>query len=452
MEKELRDEPALAPPNTGNGNGTDYMTQAEVDAAMAGLPANDRRGPFYPFTFRNFRLFFYGQTISVAGTWMQTVAQQWLVWKLTGSAAWLGIVSGASAIPYVLFATWGGQVADRYPRRDTLVWTQTAAMILAFVLAFLTYGWWIPVQPWHVALLAGLSGIVNAFNMPTQQAFITDMVDDRKALGSAIALNSFRFNMARILGPIFAGVVLVKWGAATCFLINGLSFIAVIISLLMMRLPPFVPHAQQISMWGGFGYIWRNRSVFRTVALIGAASLFAWSVSTLYPVFATLFHRGARGYSNILSVNGVGAATGGLTLAILGERLSRRKAIYGGAFLYGSMLLMLSFAPTYAWVLFSLACSGFAMISLGISCNTKVQEEVPDALRGRVMAVYSLVFSGLMPVGGLEIGFLAEHLKAVTAVQINASVFLFLTTTLLVWSLIDARAFERAAEQYDPTG
>jgi MFS family permease len=424
------------------GNGTEARTAPEVDVTLEAIPARRRYSPFYAFSFRNFRLYFYGQSISVAGTWMQSVAQSWLVWQLTHDARWLGIVNGASAIPFVLFAVWGGQIADRCPRRNVLVWTQGMAMVLAFILAALATNRWVPIQAWHIAVVATLSSIVNAFNMPAQQAFITDMVDDREALGNAIALNSLRFNLSRVIGPVLAGLVLVKFSVAACFALNGLSFLAVIQSLLMMRLPPFVPQERHISVWEGFGYIRRNRKILRVVMLVGVTALFAWPVSTLFPVFASLFHKGARGYSWLISINGIGAALGGLTLAALGHILPRRVTIYGGAILFCVALLLLSVAPTYSIVLACLTLSGFAMITLGISCNTEVQEDAPDALRGRVMAVYSLVFNGLFPLGGLEVGFLAGHLSAPTAVRLNATLGLGVVILLLLWSLAERRVVD----------
>lgn len=396
-------------------------------------------GPFYALRFRNFRLYFVGQLISVAGTWMQMVAQQWLVWSLTHQSRWLGIVSGASAIPYVIFSFHGGELADRIPRRATMVWTQSASMVLAFVLALLATDRWVRIQPWHVALMAGLLGIVNAYNMPAQQAFITDMVDERNALGNAIALNSLRFNLARVLGPMFAGYTLARAGAAMCFLLNGVSFIAVIISLLMMRLPAAERIHQRQPISEGFGYIRDNPGVLRTISLIGAASLLTWSASTIYPVFATLFHRGAAGFSTLLTVNGMGAALGGFAIALFGARLPRREQVYGGSLVFCVSLLMLAASRTWMWALLSLFIGGFAMIVFGISANTRVQEEVPDALRGRVMAVYTLVFQGIQPAGGLEIGFLAQHIGAEMGVAVNALADLVLTAGLYGWSISSRR-------------
>lgn len=440
MSQELKNETVMEDaPAPERPARTHAMPQDEVDAAMDALPASRPRSAFYAFQFRNFRLFFYGQTISVIGTWMQTVAQNWLVWQLTKSAQWLGIVNGASALPYVLFAIWGGQLADRHPRRAILVWTQAMMMLLAFLLALLATNRWIPAQAWHIAVLAGLSSIVNAFNMPAQQAFVTDMVTKRDALSNAIALNSLRFNLARFIGPILAGFVLVKWNAAGCFFLNGVSYIAVIASLLLMRLPAFTPQSRSLSMWEGFRYIAENRSVLRIVSLVGVSAIFTWSLSTLFPVIAAQFHSGAQGYSGIMSANGIGAALGGLILAALADRFSRYWLIYGGTIVFCGAQLLLSVTSSYALALFILFLSGFAMIVFGISCNTKVQEDVPDALRGRVMAVYSLVFNGLFPIGGLEIGFLAQRYNAPIALRVNGTICLIITLAILAWSQIERR-------------
>jgi len=413
------------------------------DARLDGKPGEMVRtpphSPFVALRYRNFRLFVVGQLISLAGTWMQMVAQQWVVFSITRSAAWLGIVSGASAIPYVAFSVLGGHTADRYPRRSILVITQGAAMMFAGLLALLATNRWVTMQAWHIAVLAGLMGIVNAFNMPAQQAFVPEMVEDRAALGNAIALNSLMFNTARFLGPIFAGAVLVKLGAFACFGLNAVSYIAVIISLLMMHVPKEEPIDRNESVWEGFRFIWQNKSVFRTVALIGAASLTIWSVSTLYPVIAAHFGRGAAGYSAIMSLNGVGAAVGGLLIATIGHQFPRRILVYGGPIVCCAAFLALTFAPTFYLALACLFGAGFAMIVLGVSAQTKVQEDVTDALRGRVMAVYSLVFSALMPLGGLIIGFVAEHAGPMNAIRLNTALCAAVTVVLFAWSQRDVR-------------
>ena len=429
--------------SVANSEQPEEKSDYKADGVMESIPAGDhypKQGMFHAMQYRNFRLFFYGQLVSVAGTWMQDVAQKWLVWEVTHSPTWLGIVSGANAIPFVLFAVWGGQIADRYSRRQILIWTQTIAMLLAFALALLASSFSpVKLEAWHIVVVSVLSGIVNAFNMPAQQAFVTDMIEDRKVLGNAIALNSLRFNLARVLGPILAGFVLVRFSSAACFFLNGLSFIAVIISLMMMSLPPFTSKAQSGSVFDGFRYVRDTSSILRIMLLIGASSVLTWPLSTLFPVFADMFKEGSRGYSAMMSANGLGAAIAGLALAWVGTRVSNKAKVYGGSAVFCGSLLLLSWAGYYYAALACLVLSGFAMIVFGISSQVKVQEEVPDALRGRVMAVYSLVFNGLFSVGGLEIGFLAEHLHAPGAVRLNAVLGLLVTGGLFLWSLLDRR-------------
>ncbi|HVK03178.1 MAG TPA: MFS transporter [Armatimonadaceae bacterium] len=417
-------------------------TELAANEPPAPAPA---RGGLAALQFRNFRLFLGGQLVSLAGTWMQLVAQQWLVYSLTKSSAWLGIVTGAGALPTVLFSLLGGHLADRFPRRTILIVTQVAAMLLAGALALLAWGRWIPIQPWHIAALAALSGVVNAFNMPAQQAFVPEMVEDRAALGSAIALNSILFNTARFLGPVLAGLVLVRYGAAACFAANAVSYLAVIVSLVLIRVPRAERQGTGESVWAGFRFLWREKSVFRTVSLVGASSLLIWSVSTLYPVLADAFGRGAGGYTMVMAVNGIGAALGGALVAGLAHRFDRRLVVYGAPVVFCAGFLGISLAPTFWAMLAALFVAGAAMVTFGVSAQTKVQSDVPDALRGRVMAVYSLVFSGMMPVGGLAIGFVAERIGAASAIRLNVFLCLAVVAALFAWSNRDLAATRRAA-------
>jgi predicted MFS family arabinose efflux permease len=252
------------------------------------------------------------------------------------------------------------------------------------------------------------------------------------------------FNTARFLGPIFAGIILVNFGAFACFGMNALSYIAVIASLLLMRLEREEPLSRHESVWGGFHFIWQNKSVFRTVALIGAASLTIWSISTLFPVLASHFGHAAAGYSAIMTVNGVGAAAGGLLIASIGHRLPRRVLVYAGPIVCGAAFLALTWMPNFVLALACLFVAGLAMIVLGVSAQTKVQEDVTDTLRGRVMAVYSLVFSALMPLGGLLIGFLAERIGTMQAIRLSVAVCVAATSLLFAWSQREFAARESA--------
>jgi len=395
------------------------------------------QGAFYALTFRNFRLFFIGQLISVSGVWMQTLAQSWLIFDLTHSAAWLGVIAGVKAIPNALLSIWGGQVADRYPRRTILLITKASSMALSLLLAALATNWWTPIRPWEIAAISLLSGVVGAFNQPAQRAFIVDIVEEREALGNAIALNSFRVNIARFIGLILAGVTLSRFGAPVCFLLNGVSFLAVILSLLMMRIQRKGRLESKAPIWGGFKYIWRDKTILRIVAVIGLGSIFVRSSTTIFPIFAARLHAGASGYSAMMTANGLGAMIGSIAFASFGSCFPRKTTIYGGAALFSVGLILFSITRIQPIALGILVLCGFANIVFNVSANTKIQEDVPEKLRGRVMAVYALVFGGMMPVGGLETGFLAQEEGAPIALQINSFICLVAVCVTLVWSGFD---------------
>ncbi len=384
-------------------------------------PNPGRPGPFHALRYRNFRLFFIGQLISVAGTWMQVIAQNWLVWQLTQSKAWLGIVTGAGAIPFLSFTLLGGQIADTYPRRSILMITQLLPMLLAFGLAWLDSRFApIPIQPWMLAVVSALNGLVVAFNMPAQQAFVREMVDNREALGNAIALNSLRFNIARSLGPLLAGLVLVRYGPAPCFLLNGLSFLAVLYSLQQMKLPPHVAPKTRSRIREGFAYIRKTPSTLQIMALVMASSIFIWPISTLFPALAKQFQGGAAHYSALMIANGAGATIAAFTLAAVSSRLGKLKIVYASALLAIAAIVLVALAPMFGLLVASAALMGFATVLFGIGAQIRVQETVPDTLRGRVMALYTMLANGRYSIGGLEIGLLAEYTSSSAAIVLNA--------------------------------
>jgi predicted MFS family arabinose efflux permease len=335
------------------------------------------RDTFAALRHRNFRLFFVGQLVSLTGTWMQTTAQGWLVYQLTGSKVLLGTVAAVGSLP-MLLSPWGGSVADRHPKRTVVLFTQTGMMVLAFVFAALV--WSGHIQPWHILVLAALGGLAMAFDMPARQAFMVEMTS-REHLMNAISLNSSIVNGARVAGPALAGFLMANVGMAMCFLLNGLSFIAVIAGLLMMRLPKFVPPAQPAStgrhMLEGFVYVVKHRRVRILLLLLAVVGVFGWSYSVLLPAYA----------ADILRV---------------GERG------YGGLWLFSAMLLLFAVVRSYPLVLACLAVGGWGLLLYFSTSNTLVQTSVSDAMRGRVMGIYALVFGGLMPVGGLESGLLSQ--------------------------------------------
>jgi len=402
------------------------ISKSAVDRAPSSLNAATENGRLPPtlraLRHRNFQLFFAGQLISLIGTWMQSVAQSWLVYRLTGSALLLGSVGFASQIPVFLVAPIGGIVADRCNRQRVIIGTQIASMILAFILAVLTLSRLI--QVWQIFVLAGLLGVVNAFDIPGRQAFLVDMVG-KEDLMNAIALNSSMFNGARIIGPAIAGILVAKIGEGWCFFANAVSYIAVIIGLLMMRVPPRSyrrssgsPLAHIIE---GFRFVRHTAPIRAILLLLGLVSLVAMPYTVLMPVFADkILHGGARGLGILMGATGVGALVGALTLATRsGVRgLGCWVAFSCGGFGVSLVLFSLS---RYFWLSAALLLPvGFFMMLQMSSSNTLIQAMVPDHLRGRVMAVYSMMFMGMAPFGALFGGALADRLGAPITVSVGA--------------------------------
>lgn len=370
---------------------------------------------------RNFQLFFAGQLISLIGTWMQTVAQSWLVYRMTGSAFLLGAVGFSSQIPVFIMAPIGGIVADRNNRRRVVISTQTAAMILAGILAALTLSH--RVHVWQVMVLAALLGVVNAFDIPARQAFLIDMVG-REDLMNAIALNSSMFNGARVIGPAVAGILVASIGEGWCFFANAVSYIAVIAGLLLMRIERAAKLATEGSplenILEGFSFA-RNTGPIRAILLLlGVVSFVGMPYSVLMPVFADqILHGGARGLGILMGATGIGALLGAVTLAArVGIKgLGRLIAVCAGGF--GLSLILFSFSRIFWLSTLLLVPVGFFMMVQMASSNTLIQSMVPDRLRGRVMSVYSMMFMGMAPFGALSAGSVAHRLGAPWTVAVG---------------------------------
>jgi len=354
------------------------------------------------------------------------VAQSWLVYRLTGSALWLGIVGFSSQIPVLLLSPVGGVVADRYPRRATVVATQAASMLLAFTLTALTLTGQIRV--WHLPVIAFLLGTANAFDIPARHAFVVDMVG-KNDLINAIALNSSMFNSARILGPSIAGVLVATIGEGWCFFVNGMSYTAVIVGLLLMRVGSPVrlqPHEPALaSIVAGYRFVWRARPIRTLLLLLALVSLMGLPYAVLMPIFAgQILHGGPRALGLLMGAAGVGALTGALTLAARrGIRgLERWIALSTAGF--GVCLILFACSRTL-WLSAALLCpAGFCIIGQLTSSNTLIQTIVPDDLRGRVMSVYSMMLIGMAPFGSLLAGALAHRLGAPNTVMIGGWVCL----------------------------
>ena len=412
---------------------------------------------FRALQHRNFQLFFAGQLVSLIGTWMQSTAQLWLVYKLTKSAALLGVFGFANQIPILLLASIGGYVGDRYNRHRGVIVTQTVAMILAFLLAGLTLSGAIHDArgAWVVIFIAFLVGIVNAFDVPIRQAFLVQMTS-KEDLPNAIALNSSMFNAARVVGPPIAGFVIAYIHEGWCFFLNGLSFLAVIGALLAMRIPKFeakpVLGSPVRNFLEGFRYAMSDMPTRSALLLLSVLSLFGLQYSVFLPVFARdVLHHGALGFSVLLSTAGVGAALGALQFAARTSFRGMAKWIATMSVITSVCLIVFSESRVF-WVSAAvLFVVGFAATSLMAATNTTVQNRVPDALRSRVMAVYATMFMGVQPIGSLIAGGVAKHIGAPRTLTVFGVIVLVASLVFVfrVVMRLQRRAAEIVATQVD---
>ena len=381
---------------------------------------------FRALRYRDFRLFFSGQLISLVGTWMQNVAQSWLVYKLTSSPVLLGLVGFVGQIPVFLLSPAGGIVADRYSRHRVVIATQTVSMILAVILAVLTLTG--TVRFWHIMILSALLGMVNAFDIPARQSFITEIVE-RVDLMNAIALNSAMFNASRIVGPAVAGILVASIGEGWCFFANGVSYIAVIIGLLMMATYPAVKRTGSISPLGdiieGFTFVIHKAPIHTLLILLGIVSLTGMPFVVLMPIFADrILHAGAEGLGLLMGASGIGALAGALVLATRRSvrGLGRWVAVSTAAF--SISLILFGFSRSFWLSLALMLPIGYSMMIQMGSSNTLIQSMAPDDLRGRIMSVYSMMFLGMAPIGALLAGLAADRIGAPITVSMGGVVCL----------------------------
>jgi len=415
---------------------TRHPKAPEIDISLPARAARTAPGMFSSFKHPNYRLWFGGQLVSVVGTWMQIIAQGWLVYEISHSEFALGAVGFASAIPVLLITPWGGVVTDLIPRRTLLVITQASAMLLAFVLSILAFTGL--VQVWHILIMAALLGVVNSFDAPARLSFVVDMVG-REDMTNAIALNSMMFNGARIAGPATAGILLAAFGPAWCFLINGFSFLAVIASLLAMRFPRVDRQPPKARPWQQFTEGLRYaRSHGEIVALLGLAaifSVFGFSYNAILPAFVDkILHAGADGYGHINALVGAGAVTGALAMARFGGSGKRGRILFVANLLYPLGLVAFAYNTHFQTALFLSFGLGVGFMLVLNSLNSLLQVRVNDAMRGRVLSLFTLSFFGFSPFGNLAVGAAAEHLPMNLTLAISAGVTLALS--LLVYWLV----------------
>jgi MFS family permease len=379
------------------------------------VPRSGIKGIFRALHARNFRLFFVGQTISLVGTWMQIVATSWLVYRLTDSAFLLGLVGFMGNLPALFFAPFAGVYADRLNRHKMLIIIQTLAMIQALVMAVLVMSGVVTI--WHIIPLSILLGIINAFDMPVRQSFMIEMIDRKEDLSNAIALNSSMVNSSRLIGPSLAGILIALVGEGVCFLINGLSFIAVIASLLAMRITPIQRGDGKEPVWrglkDGFAYAFGFPPIRSVLLILALVNIVGMPYTVLMPVFARdILHGGPQTMGFLMAAVGVGALVGALYLAGRGSVRGLGKMVPLSAGVFGVGLVMFSLSREFWLSVVLMLVTGLGMMVQFASSNTVLQTVADDAKRGRVMSMYTMAFRGMVPFGSLMAGSLAGAIGA----------------------------------------
>lgn len=391
---------------------------------------------FRALQHRNFQLYLFGQLISLAGTWMQIVAQGWLVYELSRSEAMLGLVGFASALPALMVTPWAGVIVDQVRKRDLIIATQMGAMLLAFALALLSFTG--SVEVWHILLLSALLGVVNAFDGPARQAFVVEMVGGHD-LPNAIALNSMTFNAARVVGPAFGGILLATVGAAWCFTFNGLSFLAVIVSLVMMRLNHMPANGDRRSPWeqlkGGLAYAASEVELKGLLLLALFFSSFGIAYSTVLPAFVDrVLVAGAAGFGLLTAASGVGAVTGAFLVAMFGDRGQRGRWLFAAAMSFPVVLTLFAFNRNFPVALLLAVLLGVGFMLQFTLINTLLQTRVADNMRGRIMSLYTLTFFGFTPFGNLALGAISEAFGMTLAITLFAMLTLGSAVVIFRWT------------------
>ncbi len=408
--------------------------EAEADSSeTAPVEATSRLGAFRALHHRNYRLYFGGQLTSLAGTWMQSAAQAWLVLKLTNSSMMLGVVSFAQFTPILLVGLFAGVFVDRVDRRRLIIVTQNLLMLSAFALAALT--WSGRVRVYHVIALAAFNGTIGAFDMPGRQSFVVEMVG-YEDLANAIALNSMMFNGARMMGPAVAGLLIAWLGIGTCFFLNGLSFLAVIWSLTQMEIPARIMAQSGARVMHqlreGLSYVWRHRPIFYQMALAAMANGFGYQYLILVPLFArNVLHGDARTYGFLVAIQGLGSVLGAATLASRVTTTGIRNNLIVGLLISGVGIIVFGLSDLMIVSLAAQLVIGAGLTNFRASNNTLVQLFVSNDLRGRVMSTYQLAAVGMTPLGALEVGFLGNHLGPQQSVVICGAIILGCAAVLI---------------------
>jgi MFS family permease len=371
---------------------------------------------------RNYRLFFWGQLFSLSGTWIQMVAMSWLVYRMTNSAFMLGLITFLSQVPSFFFSPFAGVYVDRWNKHKTLIFTQIVLMLQAFTVAALTLTGNIKI--WHIMLLSIILGLTNAFDMPVRHAFVIEMIEDRKDLGNAIALNSSLVNMTRLVGPAAAGIIVAKLGEGICFMVNGVTFIAVIIALLFMRIKKVKPvtiHRNVFSeLKEGFRYSFGFPPIRDMLILLAVLSFAIMQYTVLMPVFAKdILKGGSDTLGFLMASTGVGSLIGAIYLASKKSVLGLGKIMAISTFLFGVTIIIFAFSKNFMLSMVILLLAGFGFIVLIAASNTILQTITDDDKRGRVMSFYTMAFIGVAPFGSLAAGAVADRIGGPLTIMIS---------------------------------
>lgn len=402
----------------------EYIIDESLEISIGEIPYLGKIFGIFPaLKNKNYLLYFLGQLISLIGTWLQVVAQGWLVLQLTNSAFLLGLVTAISTLPTLIFSLHGGVIVDRFPKRKILIFTQTSSMILAFALGILTVLKIINVG--EILILSFLLGLVTAVDAPARQAFVPEMVGKEK-LPSAIALNSGVFNAARVIGPAVAGFLIVIVGTGGAFILNGISYIAVIAALFAMTVPSIVGKNKlnpTAAIKEGLSYSFGHPIIRSLLILISVVSVFGWSYSTILPYIAQdIYHMGAAGLGYLYAAAGLGALAATVIVSATLKKISPTVYIFGGNFLFAVSIFLFSLNINFILSLAFLFFAGFGLLIQVTALNTTIQNMVPHEIRGRVMSIYVLMFIGTSPIGSFEIGWLSDKMGTSFAIQAGAIV------------------------------
>lgn len=392
--------------------------------------------PFISLKHKNYRYYWIGMCVSLVGTWMQNIAQPWLAYSLTHSPFLLSLIGTLQFTPTMLFSLFAGVFVDKHSKKKILICTQTISLGITLVLALLIlFG---KVQYWHIAIMATLLGIVNTFDMPSRQAFVIELAG-KEDLTNAIALNSMSFNLARIIGPSIAGIIMGYFGIASCFFINSISFAAVLVSLFFIK--PIAMHSKIKKetkvikeIIEGLKYIYHKDILFYTVIVVAIVGTFAPNFNVLVPIFAKeILGQNETGFGILMSFMGVGSFFGAMFMASLSKSGPKKFVIYIVPLIVGAFLVMTGLTNMYLMTGISLAMTGFFFISFASSSNSTLQLNSSNEYRGRVMSVYTLVFAGSTPIGNLYAGFITEHFNARIGFAACGLIIILLMIPLLIY-------------------